>query len=103
MKRPSSRKKRETAQPAAVSKSMATSVVKRASIFRNGSNQAVRLPQDLRFGEDVKEVRIRKQGDGLLLSPIRPGWAAFFAMKVSVPDDFLEDRQDLPPQSRDPL
>lgn len=84
-------------------KSMATAASKRASIFRNGSNQAVRLPQELRFPENVKEVRIRKQGDGLLLSPVRPDWSSFFTLQVAVPDDFLADRRDLPPQSRDPL
>lgn len=66
--------------------------VKRASIFRNGRNQAVRLPQEFRFPKNVKEVCIRKQGDGLLLSPVRPDWASFFAIEVDVPDDFLTDR-----------
>ena len=48
-------------------KSMATAALRRASIFRNGANQAVRLPQELRFPEQVTEVRIRKQGDNLVL------------------------------------
>jgi len=60
---------------------MSGAVAKRASIFRNGANQAVRLPQELRFPADVKEVRIRKQGDGLLISPVRPDWSSFFAMR----------------------
>ncbi|MBW4053716.1 MAG: AbrB/MazE/SpoVT family DNA-binding domain-containing protein [Proteobacteria bacterium] len=77
--------------------------MRRASIFRNGANQAVRLPQELRFPEEVKEVRIRKQGDSLVLSPIRPDWASFFALKVDVPEDFLADRGDSPPQQREPL
>jgi antitoxin VapB len=76
---------------------------RRASIFRNGSNQAVRLPQDLRFSDNVREVRIRRLGDGLLLSPVRPDWASFFALDVDVPEDFLEERGDTPPQSREPL
>ncbi len=84
-------------------KSMSTASSRRASIFRNGTNQAVRLPQELRFPEEVKEVRIRKQGDSLVLSPIRPNWASFFALKVDVPDDFLADRGDSPPQEREPL
>jgi len=87
----------------AAAKSMSSAVSKRASIFRNGANQAVRLPQELRFPAEVKEVRIRKLGDGLLISPIKPNWASFFAMQVDVPDDFLENRGDSPPQSRDPL
>jgi virulence-associated protein VagC len=76
---------------------------KRASIFRNGANQAVWLPQELRFPAGVKEVRIRRQGEGLFISPIKPDWSSFFAMQVDVPDDFLENRNDSPPQSRDPL
>jgi antitoxin VapB len=82
---------------------MSTPAARRASIFRNGANQAVRLPQKLRFPQEVKEVRIRKQGDSLVLSPIRPDWASFFAMKVDVPDDFLANRGDSPPQEREPL
>ena len=82
---------------------MSSAVSKRASIFHNGANQAVRLPQELRFPADVEEVRIRKQGDGLRISRIKPNWASFFEMQVDVPDDFLDDRDDSSPQSRDLL
>jgi antitoxin VapB len=82
---------------------MSGAVSRRASIFRNGSNQAVRLPQELRFPDKVTEVRIRKLADGLLLSPVKPDWLSFFALEVDVPDDFQTDRHDLPPQSREPL
>ena len=88
----------------AAARSMSSAVAKRASIFRNGANQAVRLPQELRFPADVKEVRIRKQGDGLFISPVKANWSSFFAMQVDdVPDDFLDNRNDSPPQSLDPL
>src|SRR5882724_9169734 len=87
----------------AAARSISSVVARRASIFRNGANQAVRLPQELRFPADVKEVRIRKQGDGLFITPIKPNWASFFALQVDVPDDFLESRNDTPAQSRDPL
>ena len=87
----------------AATRSMSGAVAKRASIFRNGANQAVRLPQELRFPADVKEVRIRKQGDGLFITPVKPNWSSFFALQLDVPDDFLENRDDSPPQSRDPL
>jgi antitoxin VapB len=101
-RKPSSSKKTTTKKPVAA-KSMAGVAFKRASIFRNGSNQAVRLPQELKFPENVREVRVRKQGDGLLLSPVRPDWSSFFALEVDVPDDFLAERNDSPPQPRDPL
>lgn len=103
MARRESRAAGKKAKRGLASKSTHTVSSKRASIFRNGSNQAVRLPQELKFPENVKEVRIRKQGDGLLLTPVRPNWSSFFEMDVSVPDDFLNDREDGPPQSRDPL
>jgi antitoxin VapB len=95
--------KRKPVPSRAAARSMSGAVAKRASIFRNGTNQAVRLPQELRFPEDVKEVRIRKQGDGLFITPVKPNWTSFFALQVDVPDDFLENRNDSPPQSRDAL
>jgi antitoxin VapB len=84
-------------------RSISSGVVRRASIFQNGANQAVRLPQEMRFPTDVKEVRIRKQGDGLVITPVKPNWASFFALQTDVPDDFLGNRSDSNPQSRDPL
>jgi antitoxin VapB len=75
------KRKLETSKEAA--RSMSRAVAKQASIFRNGANQAVRLPQELRFPADVKEVRIRKQGDGLFISPVKPNWSSFFAMRGS--------------------
>ena len=82
---------------------MSTSASRRASIFRNGANQAVRLPHELRFPDEVTEVRIRKQGDSLLISPLRADWASFFSLQTDVPDDFLTERDDQSPQSREPL
>jgi antitoxin VapB len=78
MKSPRASKRRRKVPKTQQAKSMSTSVARRASIFRNGANQAVRLPHELVFPDEVKEVRIRKQGDGLLISPIKPNWAAFF-------------------------
>jgi antitoxin VapB len=77
-------------------------VVRRAAIFRNGRNQAVRLPQDLKFPDKVKEVQVRKQGDSILLSPVKPDWASFFSLEIQVPEDFLARRNDPAPQERDP-
>jgi antitoxin VapB len=102
MKNPRAAKSRRKAPKPPQAKSMSTSVSRRASIFRNGANQAVRLPQELRFPDEVKEVRIRKQGDAILISPIRPNWATFFSLAIDVPEDFLGHRDDSP-QSRDPL
>lgn len=103
VKTPRIAKHKRTPSKQASAKPMSTSVSRRASIFRNGANQAVRLPQELRFPEDVKEVRIRKQGGSLLISPVKPDWASFFSLELDVPEDFLERPNDLPPQPREPL
>jgi antitoxin VapB len=95
--------KRKSVTSRSAAKSMSGAVARRVSLFRNGANQAVRLPQDMRFPTEVKEVRIRKQGDGLLITPVKPNWTSFFALPTEVPDDFLENRSDSFPQSREPL
>jgi antitoxin VapB len=101
-RRSASKRSRKTAQSVDPKRS-SPAAVKRASIFRNGRDQAVRLPQKLRLAENVTEVHIDKQGDNLLLSRVRPDWPAFFALDVSVPKDFLDHRDDAPPEARDPL
>ena len=47
-----------------------------AKIFRTGRSQAVRLPKEYRF--EGSEVSIRREGDNVILEPIREGdraWA----------------------------
>jgi antitoxin VapB len=103
MKRSSPRARKATAKSERPSNTTRTVLGRRASIFRNGRNQAVRLPQDLNFPDKVKEVQVRKQGDSILLSPVKPDWASFFTLDVQVPDDFLTPREDPSPQEREPL
>jgi len=60
------------------------------SIFRNGRNQAVRLPRDLEF-QGVTELEIIKHGDSITLRPARPSWLSF-AEGERADADFLEER-----------
>ena len=41
----------------------------RARLFWNGRSQAVRLPKEFRF--EGEEVRIRREGDAVVLEPMR--------------------------------
>jgi virulence-associated protein VagC len=43
---------------------------RRAKLFRNGGSQAVRLPKEFQFVG--KEVRIRREGNGVVLEPVGP-------------------------------
>ncbi|PYG00008.1 antitoxin VapB [Thioalkalivibrio sp. ALE21] len=63
------------------------------SIFRNGRNQAVRLPRDMEF-QGVTELEIIKHGDSITLRPARPDWLSF--AEVGKADaDFLRERPEV--------
>jgi antitoxin VapB len=74
-----------------------------AKLFRNGRSQAVRLPSEYRFeGSEVYVRRDPATGD-VILSRRPESWKDFFALlkAADVPEDFLSDRNDAPPQKRD--
>ncbi len=68
------------------------------SVFVNNRTQAVRLPADTRFPENVKHVNVRVVGNDRILSPVDKTWDSFFMSEESVTDDFLPERasQDQP-------
>ncbi len=70
-----------------------------AKLFQNGGSQAVRLPSEYRI--DGEEVQIEKIGNTLVLRPIKHSWADFFTDPYTVPDDFLQSRDDDQPQERE--
>ena len=49
---------------------------KTAKLFMHGGSQAVRLPKEFRF--EGQEVRIRKEGDRVILEPAEVDWKAFW-------------------------
>lgn len=63
------------------------------SIFRNAKNQAIRIPKDMEF-EGVSELEIRREGDTLVLRPVRPTWASFADAPLA-DADFLCERDDV--------
>ena len=73
-----------------------------AKLFRNGRSQAVRLPADFRFpGSEVFVRRDPATGD-VILSRRPDSWQDFFDLvdSVDIPEDFLSNRGDAPPQRR---
>ncbi|WCE31578.1 type II toxin-antitoxin system VapB family antitoxin [Vibrio sp. SCSIO 43137] len=63
------------------------------SIFKNGKNQAVRLPKEFEF-DGVNELEINKDGDVITLRPARPDWLSF-AEQGKADNDFMSDREDV--------
>ena len=62
------------------------------SVFVNNRAQAVRLPADTRFPDDVKQVNVRIVGKDRVLSPVDNTWDSFFLSEEHVSDDFMEER-----------
>lgn len=60
------------------------------SLFRNGKNQAVRIPRDMEF-KGVTELVMTREGDTLTLRPARPTWSSL-AQLEPLGADFLGDR-----------
>ncbi len=57
-----------------------------AKLFWSGRSQAVRLPKAFRFEQD--EVRIRRQGQAVILEPIPTDWVWLDVLTGSVDPDF---------------
>lgn len=62
------------------------------SIFKNGNNRAIRLPRDLDF-EGVSELEIVREGDSIILRPVRPT-RSFLEYEKADPD-FMAEREDV--------
>ena len=67
--------------------------MKTAALFKNGRSQAVRLPKDFEF-EGISEVEITKEGDSVILRPVRKFWTSFLDVEAG-DSDFLVEREDV--------
>lgn len=77
-----------------------------AKLFMSGRSQAIRLPARLRLA--ASEVVIEQIGNALWVQPQTGpandmgAWLqAFYASTEPLPEEFLAERQDAPPQERD--
>ena len=64
-----------------------------AKLFLNGQSQSVRIPKVFQF-EGIKEVVIRKKGNGIIIMPKKPSWLSF-ADIAPADSDFMEARVEL--------
>jgi antitoxin VapB len=65
-------------------------------LFRNGRNQALRIPRDLELEGD--EAIIHKEGDRLIVEPVRKGrLLALLATLPPLDEPFPDVDEDLPP------
>lgn len=71
------------------------------TVFKNNNTQAVRLPVEARFPDDVKKVVVRVVGKDRILTPVTNSWDSFFLQGTAVTDDFLTERASQEQQERE--
>ncbi len=71
------------------------------TVFKNNSTQAVRLPVEARFPDNVKKVSVRIVGQDRILSPVTNTWDSFFLQGKAVTDDFMTERASQEQQERE--
>lgn len=67
-------------------------------VFRSGNSQAVRIPAEFQF--DTDEVEIFRRDDELVLRKKASSLEHAFHLLISLPGDFLVEREDDLPQDR---
>jgi antitoxin VapB len=77
------------------------STPRHAALFRNGRNQAVRIPRE--FELEGKEVLVHREGDRLVLTPIRSNRLLDLVASWEPLDEDFPAMEDLPPPERDIL
>jgi antitoxin VapB len=73
-----------------------------SSVFTNNRTQAVRLPAELRFPDNVKRVEVLAVGRARLIVPAGEAWDTWFDGEGVTPD-FMADREQAAEQQRDTL
>lgn len=69
------------------------------TLFKSNKSQAVRLPRDVAFPDDVRDVTIIRDGKRRIIAPSDSSWDDFFA----APGIDLESREQPETQVRDEL
>ena len=74
-----------------------------AKIFWSGNSQAVRLPKEFRFEPGTEEVAIRREGEQIILEPVKAEeWPDdFWRASEGMPEGF--ERPAQVPQKREDL
>ncbi|HEY0210144.1 type II toxin-antitoxin system VapB family antitoxin [Acerihabitans sp.] len=63
-----------------------------STVFINNRSQAVRIPAEMRFADDIKVVTVRALGHERIISPAGHTWDSFFFSDEHATDDFMDER-----------
>ncbi|MEX5594265.1 type II toxin-antitoxin system VapB family antitoxin [Pseudomonas orientalis] len=63
------------------------------SIIESGEGQTIHLPADMAY-DGVDELEILREGDTIILRPVRPSWLTLVDLP-KVDEVFLQERKDV--------
>ena len=69
------------------------------SLFRNGRNQAVRIPRE--FELEGTQALMRKEGDSLIITPVKSHRLLDMLARWEPLEEDFPKVEDVPPQERD--
>lgn len=76
----------------------------RTRVFQNGESQAVQIPPEIQFEQLDVEYEIERQGDVILIRPVRESLAGVLECFAAFSEDFMvEGRPDQGVQDRGSL
>lgn len=75
--------------------------MKYSKIFNNGGSQAVRIPAEYKFNDNVKEVQIEKKDDCIIIKAVQPTYDNFINILNNFSDDFMNERVQIEPEKRE--
>ena len=75
----------------------------RSTVFTSNRSQAVRLPKAVAFPAEVHQVEVIKLGHGRLIVPVGRRWDDLFLNGPKMSADFMTEREDPPPEEREPF
>lgn len=71
----------------------------KTTVFLNNRTQAVRIPKEIAFPEDVTKVYANRIGNAIVLTPVDDPWSHFFDSLSDCPE--FPDREQPEHQERD--
>ncbi|MGK9417671.1 type II toxin-antitoxin system VapB family antitoxin [Pseudomonas cedrina] len=63
------------------------------SIIESGEGQTIHLPAEMAY-DGVDELEILREGDTIILRPVRPSWLSLVDLP-KMDEDFLQEREDV--------
>lgn len=75
--------------------------MKYSKIFNNGGSQAVRIPAEYKFNDNVKEVQIEKKDDCIIIKAVQPTYDNLLNTLNKFSDDYMNERVQIEPEKRE--